>query len=291
MNDNSIYKEIIPKDEKLKKLIKYYYLHSSTDPKYFQKITYYPNYLTSLNIYKNSEVTLNEFSRTHEYKKEENNLKILVVKFDVSREIIMKGAFNKITIVFNPLGLNHFLNIPISSITKDYCTLFDYFGKTFDTVIDQVYETENIIQKRDLLDNYFSKHIIGFKEDTLSKAVVKIIENSDLDSVQQIATDLNISRKTLLRLFKKHLLYSPSEYKAIVKFRKTLNYYQKKSNKPNFTALAHVGNYYDQSDLNLHFKNRTGITPKLLLTNIQTIYNDLYWTLESVPKVLSSKIE
>ena len=290
MNDNSIYKEIIPKDEKLKKLIKYYYLHSSTDPKYFQKITYYPNYLTSLNIYKNSEVTLNEFSRTHEYKKGEKNLKLLVVKFDVSREIIMKGAFNKITIVFNPLGLNHFLNIPISSITKDYCTLFDYFGKTFDTVIDQVYETENIIQKRDLLDNYFSKHIIGFKEDTLSKAVVKIIENSDLDSVQQIATDLNISRKTLLRLFKKHLLYSPSEYKAIVKFRKTLNYYQKKSNKPSFTALAHEGNYYDQSDLNLHFKNRTGITPKLLLTNIQTIYKDLYWTLESVPKVLSSKI-
>ena len=119
----------------------------------------------------------------------------------------MKGSFNKITIIFNPLGLNHFLNVPLSSLTTNYCYLFNYFGEAFENVIKQVYEVESITKKRDLLDTFFCNNIVLFEESILTKAVERIIESSGLDTIQQIAADLKVSRKTLLRLFKKHLLY------------------------------------------------------------------------------------
>ena len=101
MNDNSIYKEFTPTNNTLKKYIKLYYIHYSDDPDYHQKITYYPNYTTSLNMYKDSKVTWNDVTRTHSYFKTNEICKLLVAKFDVSREIIMKGKFNKITIVIS----------------------------------------------------------------------------------------------------------------------------------------------------------------------------------------------
>ena len=66
---NSVYKQIEPKSTLLKPLIKLYYIHQSSDKDAIEKITYFPNYVTTINVYKNSKVHWSPCSRTHEKEK------------------------------------------------------------------------------------------------------------------------------------------------------------------------------------------------------------------------------
>jgi AraC-like DNA-binding protein len=218
----------------------------------------------------------------------EEYLQLLVSKFDRSRQIKMNGRFRKLTIVFHPLGLNHFLDFPLGKIAKEHFSVFETFGREFEELIQGVFRLDCQEKQSNLLDSFFLGRISKFDEPKLTYAVKSILENNGAISGNELCKDLNISRKTLLRLFQKHLAYSPSEYKSIVKFRKALEVFQEQNREINFSALAHEAQYYDQSDLNSHFKNKTGLTPKQLLKTIQTVEKGLYWNLKYVPKVQDS---
>ena len=197
----------------------------------------------------------------------------------------MQGTFHKLSIVFHPLGINHFLEPPLSQLAEDHFSFFDYFGSEFDVLLDQVFAVDQLEAKRDLLDDFFIKKYVGFSEDRLSFAVQEILDNEASVSIQSLADTLQISRKTLLRLFKKHLAISPTDYKSIVKFRKALIAYQNKKNRPSLADLAYTVDYYDQSDLNFHFKQKTGQTPQELFKILKTIEKGLFWQIAHVPKV------
>lgn len=282
---NSIYKQIAPQSEDIKPLIKLYYIHQSTAKNAIEKITYFPNYGTTINVYENSKVSWSPFSRTHKQERNDSYLKLLVGKFDRSREIILNGPYNKLTIVFNPLGLNNFIDIPLANIIESHFSFFDYFGDTFDQTLQQVFSSDNLETKRDILDKFFESKLIGFVEHRLSFAINQILKTGGDISILALADELLISRRTLHRIFKAHLGFSPMEYKSIVKFRRALNIYQNRVTKTNFSSLSYAANFYDQSDLNAHFKVKTGLSPKQLFSVIETIERELYWKVEYVPKV------
>ncbi|MEO0339266.1 MAG: AraC family transcriptional regulator, partial [Bacteroidota bacterium] len=209
---------------------------------------------------------------------------LLVAKFDKSREIIMRGAYNKLTIVFNSLGLNHFLDIPLGKIAQDHFALFEHYGEDFEKIIQEIFNADHLEDKRDLLDAFFLSKLVGFQEERLSYAVQAIHTHGGDVSIQKIAKELGISRRTLLRLFHTHLALSPVEYKSIIKFRRALDIYQNQVEKTNISTLSYEANFYDQSDLNFHFKAKTGLSPKQLFSTIKTVNQDLYWKMERVPK-------
>ena len=124
---HSNYKQIKPRTHKLKSLIKLYYIQQSKYKNTIEKITYFPNYTTTLNIYKNSKVRCSKYSRTHEKVTNDSYLKLLVGKIDRSREVIQIGEYNKLSIVFHPLGLNNFISAPLSTLVKDHFSFFDSF--------------------------------------------------------------------------------------------------------------------------------------------------------------------
>lgn len=280
----SVYKKIEPQSEGLKSLIKLYYIHQSNDDNAVEKITYYPNFVTTINVYQGSSVTWDAFSRTHEKTCSEDFLKLLVGKFDKSRQIHLKGSYNKLSIVFHPLGLNHFIDLPLSKLVQPHFSFFNYFGKSFDKIFQDVFEEDDMEEKRDILDEYFRSRLLGFFDDRLSYAVDQIMKNSEI-SMKAISDELNISRKTLLRLFKKHLAQSPTDFKLAVKFRRALNIYQARTRKANLSQLAYEARFYDQSDLNYHFKVKTGLSPRQLFATLHTIEKGLYWKVDYVPKV------
>lgn len=284
MESSSSYIQFYPQLANLQPYIKLYYIHQSSQESFYERITYFPNYSTTINIYQHSNLEWDEFSRIHSYDPKQGLLKLLVSKFDHSRQIITKGPFNKLSIVFNPLGINHFLKLPLSKIAQAHFSFFNYFDPAFDALLEEVFATSNLEEKGYLLDTFFQAQFVGFQEHRLIHSVNRILETNGQIGVEVLAEELGISRKTLLRLFKKHLDYSPSTYKSIVKFRETLNSYQSAQKKPNFSALAHEAAYYDQSDLNAHFKEKTGLTPNQLFSELQTIQQDLYWKLEAKPK-------
>ncbi len=279
----SKYSQIEPGLQNLKQFIKLYYVHSSEDDSLIERTTYFPNFTATLNIYQDSKVTWDSYSRTHEEENTGQFLKLLVGKIDKSREVIQKGKFNKLSIVFHPLGLNNFVDYPLSNIIEDHFAFFDSFGESFDRILHKVFETDDLVLKRDMLDEYFSSIHVGFVEDHMTFAVNKILNADENISIQSIANELGISRKTLYRLFKTHLSMSPTEYSGIVKFRRALNMFFQNKDRMNLVDISYNANFYDQSDLNLHFKQKTGLTPKRLFAEIQTIANELHWRVDHVP--------
>jgi AraC-like DNA-binding protein len=282
----STYQEIYPADPILRKYIKLYYTHTAEAPDFYERIIYYPNYTTTLNIYANSKVEREDFSRTHTFDSQAGFTSLLVAKFDYSRAIIMQGPLNKLSIVFHPLGLNQFIDEPLGKYISDHFSYFDYFGRSFEKILPQLFTVEKLDEKREILDAFFLKQLKSFDELRLINAVEQIMQAEEPISVQELAGRLQISRKTLLRLFQKHLAYSPKEFMSVVRFRKALINYQSKVEKPNFTALAYESQFYDQSDLNHQFRERTGLTPNQLFTKLKTIQKELYWSVQrGVPKV------
>ena len=272
-----IFKLFTPKNEVLKTHIKTYYLHAATEKDFHQNIIYYPNYTTTLNIYKNSKIEWSDFERTHTYDKKEGFKTLLVGKINKARGIKMFGPFEKIGIVFHPLGLNHFINIPLSKIIKEHFSFFDFFGNVWDELLVELFNAKEINDKVKVLDDFFTEHYFLFNENRLKKAVDIILNKNELIKVSDLADELNISRKTLLRLFQKHLSYSVEEYISVVKFRKALINYQNKNHPSRLTDIAYESGYYDQSDFIRHFKSRAGVNPKRLFAELQTVEKGLYW--------------
>src|SRR5690606_18865319 len=117
-----------------------------------------------------------------------------------------------------------------------------------------------------------------FEEKQLQKAIKEIVLSNGTIKVDELEKLTSVSRKTLLRLFKKHTLSSIEDYKKMVMFRNSLNYALQNKELSNLTDVALFNMYYDQSHFIKHFKSITKETPKTLLPKISQIGNeDLYW--------------
>ena len=226
-------------------------------------------------------LTWDGLSRTHTYAPDQDYLTLLVGKFDRSREIVMQGPLNKLSIVFHPLGLNHFVNVPLSLLVADHFSFFTHFGETFEELLPKLFTSSSLTEKRDILDGFFLQQFRSFEEGRLKRAVNQILESDESVKVSQLSDLLGLSRKTLLRLFQKHLGYTVESYISVVKFRKALIAYQQKKTKPLLTEIAYEGNYYDQAHFIHDFKAKTGLNPKQLYSQLQTLEEGLFWKLSS----------
>ncbi len=167
MNSDLDYQQINPKSEQLKSLIKLYYIHRSADESSSERIVYFPNYVTTINIYQHSKVSWTDYSRTHEYDERQRFLKLFVSKFDRSREIITKGRFDKLSIVFHPLGINHFLPKPLSHYTANHFSFFDHFGASFEEVHFLITKNAQVFGEETGHYNIWKRVIDAFREGTM----------------------------------------------------------------------------------------------------------------------------
>lgn len=197
------------------------------------------------------------------------------------QSVQLNGKHQKIGIVFNPLGLNHFLDCELSKISNNLSFDFNYFGKDFENRLEEVYKTSNFEEKVALLDTFFAEKHNPKIDERIVLAVEKIIETKGTISSKELTDLLLISRKTLLRMFKNHLNCSVEDYKKLVRFRVTLNHYQSLENKPKLSDIAYDNFFYDQANFINHFKSLVGTSPKLLFNSIEKLGDeDTYWTLK-----------
>ncbi len=264
-----------PKSQLIKNHIAYYYFHKSELIDFSNKFQYYPNYKNALTIYKHSNI---KYQGNHSMSYPDKTTPFYMAYSGVQsqpRIAEIKAPFNKIGIIFQPLGLHHFIKEDLKKIisqTED--KTFNYFGDPLTKSCKLIYETNSIDEKVQLLDAFFTTHYANFNEERLKRAVQLLLEPEQEYTVQGLAGTLQIHRKTLLRLFIKHLNCTVKDYIGIIQFRKALNQYQNAENKPQFVELAYKSNYYDQSNFINHFKKITGFNPKRLFKGMDHIGNE-----------------
>lgn len=271
-----------PISEKISRYISYYYFYTSEDENYQKSFVFYPNYKHALTAYKDSEVLLTD-SESIVNPSDKITIKPLYsINKDKSIKVSMNGCFDKIGIVFNPLGINHFIEKPLQNIFPQNFDFFSHLGNDFNKVLQNVFSQKQIVKKVSLLDYFFEKKYIPFDEPILKKSVKAIITSNGAIKVSELSEELNVNRKTLLRLFKKHTNMSVEEYRKMVMFRQALNYFHQSKEKTNLTDVALFSMYYDQAHFIKHFKSITQETPTTLLSKISHLgEEDTYWYFEN----------
>ncbi len=279
---NDTFVTIKPLSEKISRYISYYYFHASDDENYNKSFVFYPNYKHALTVYKDSKVTLTE-SESKVSPSEKTTIKSLyAINKSKNIKVTIKGVFDKIGIVFNPLGINFFIDKPLSEIFTTELGFFPYFGGEFTKLLAQVFDEKELQNKATLLDAFFEKRFVEFDEPILKKSIKEIISTNGAIKVSELSEKSNIHRKTLLRLFKKHTNMSVEEYRKMVMFRQALNYFHQNKETTNLTDVALFSMYYDQAHFIKHFKSITKETPTTLLSKISHLgEEDTYWYFEN----------
>lgn len=269
-----------PKSEIISKYIAYYYFHSCSDNKFEKSFVFYPNYKNALTVYKDSEAVLSE-EGTSVSPSDRQQLSIFyTTNINRNIKVSLKGRFDKIGIVFTPLGLNHFIDKPLAEIVADRVSHFEYFGKSFENRVIAVFAATDDAEKVMLLDSFFEDLRTDFDLPILKKAVEAIILSDGSIKVSELSEKLSSNRKTILRLFQKHLLCSVEEYKKMVRFRHAINFSQEQKEANSLTEIALFGQYYDQADFTRQFKSIAKESPKKVISSISKLGDETYWKFE-----------
>jgi len=215
-------------------------------------------------IHQNSSIQWNKQKRFTMPNTLAQQSSILTFSTQSSREVTMQGRINKLGIIFEPMGVNHFIDVPLHKLVQDTITNFDYYGSTFWQMTEAVFAANTIEVKRDLLDAFFLRHYQPFELTELIWVTEQIMRLNGIISVNDFARQLHISRKTLLRLFNRHLAHNVKGFSSLVKFRNALQLYKKHQGQLNLTQLAYESQYYDQSTFIKNIQAFTGLTPKVL---------------------------
>lgn len=271
-----------PKNELIKKHIPYYYFYKTFDSGFYKQFNYYPHYRIGLTVQKNSNITWDSKSRITTYKKGQTTI-LLTKNIKTKRVAKDYGIINKICIAFEPLGLNHFIDCSLIDFSSESLSYFDYFGDDFLEVCDSVFRTSDVNQKVEILDSFFILKYKEFSEKRIIKAVETLLETSNSITIQRLSDLVGVNRKTLNRLFQKHLCCSPKTFRQFIKFRKAFNQYQEKNSFQSLTHIAYDNHYYDQSEFINHVKKFTGQPPKSLFSSIKQVGSfDIYWTIKEL---------
>lgn len=279
--DKGNFTTVKPKNEVVAKYIDYYYFHVSDNPVFTRSFFFYPNYKHAITIYKGSDVTLSD-EGSHVKPASHDSIDVFYsINTNHNFKVELKGVFDKIGIVFNPLGLNHFVKNSLGEFFDRTINVMDCFGEPFIKVLEKVYALSDVDAKGGLLDAFFTNAFNGFNEPVIKRAVEEILNTNGSVRVEELSDSLNVNRKTLLRLFKKHLCCSVEEYKKLVMFRNALNYSQQAGDDATLTDVALYSLYYDQAHYIKHFKSVTKQSPKVLLSRLTKLGNqETYWHFE-----------
>lgn len=270
-----------PNSRFVRQYVAYYYFHD-LETEGVKDFIYYPGHKNALTIYIESSAQYGPgYSRVYPTPGSGTCFLYSGIQNQIRRAYI-KGPFQKIGIVFQALGINHFIKEPLEYYSGHPVNkTFNGFGKAFSRKCEEVFEENTFENRVALLDNYFETFFVGFDKPRLISAVEHIINSDDKVTVAQLTNQLNVNRRTILSDFKKHLCCTAKDFIDIVRFRKVLDQYLLKENKPKLTHLALDNNFYDQAQLINHFRKFTGFNPKRLFRSVEKVgTEDTFWTME-----------
>lgn len=251
-----------PKNKILQKFIEGYYFISESDKPQSIKYLTFPNNFVIFSVNQNAEVSYNSNKVIITKSKKEIISTDIVLRYSKPLEITYDVAINEITIYFKPLGINHFMDCDEfffkESEVRNYFPFSDFKQKMIDIL--SISSRENQI---DELEKYWLSKIRN-KDFGVLNSILSDIEKGI--KIEDIAIKLNVSRQYINKLFKRNIGKSPTEFRKIHRFRKSL----KNSKEKSLTEISYDNFFYDQSHFIKDFKNFSKINPSFFFKNVDT---------------------
>jgi len=189
----------------------------------------------------------------------------------------LQGQLDKVTILFKPLGINHFISQPFGALYTQPSEVFGAWDNEpeYHAFLKEFYDTDDTGIRANLLESFLMSRYAPFAEyDVLAKSL-ELLSNFELDlSVETISNQLGLNVRTFNRLLKKHLGVSPVTYKKVARFRHSLQNKIFETGVKRMTDLAYQSNYYDQAYFNKIYRSLTGSNPQRFFNQVNSLADD-----------------
>ncbi len=255
------FKFINTKNENLSRYLEGFYIFQKDDTDQELQYTVFSSNHIILSIYRFADYAQEQDKVIIQENRDRPFLSLLTTTVETPLCCTYKGAVREMTFCFKPLGFNHFLDQDLRHYFQKGCIPFSPFPDFEKEMISILEEgDEKIVQER--VEHYWASKFKVKEFDLLEKIIARIQQDNTTD-IQEIARDMGVSRQHIVRLFDAHLCKSPSVFRKIDRFRKTLrNRVAVLKEQDNLTALTYESLFYDQSHLIRDFKSLTGMSPK-----------------------------
>ncbi|MFC0076510.1 helix-turn-helix domain-containing protein [Flavobacterium procerum] len=254
-----------PINETLKKYIKGYYFFLEKDE--YDSICYwtFPNNYNIVSVTQNVSIIKRDNKIMITPSKEKNIFSHITYRYDTPIEIFYEKPLNEITIYFEPLGLNFFTDKVEVYYSKDNTkeVEFDPFPD-FKKEMEKIFSIQEREKQIEQLEDYWLSKFVH-KDVSMIKELIADIEANA--KIEEVAKKHKISRQYLNKIFQKNIGKSPSEYRKIHRFRKSIT---DKNQVKNLTELSYENLFYDQSHFVKDFRDLTFKSPKTFFEKINT---------------------
>jgi AraC-like DNA-binding protein len=265
-----------PQDHVLKRHIEYYYFLSSASPDFNTTYYSFPNIVQGFNIHKNADCEIKpNFTRIFESRRN-RFFSIVQGYYELPLLVNLSGRLDKITIIFKPLGFNHFIDAPFKSVIGKPSRVFtEWDSPEYFAFLEDFYGTSDLKKRVALLERFLlsiHRNIEGGK--TLQAALDKLTDFDDELTVEEIARSLSLNVRTFNRLFLKHFGISPAAFKKIARFRHSLGNKLFSKKFKTLTEIGYESNFYDQSYFIKMYKNLNGNNPSRFFDSIEKLADE-----------------
>lgn len=187
---------------------------------------------------------------------------IIVGQMRQAIQIKPLGKINLFGIRFQTIGAYHFFRFSMDELT-DKIERLDLVCEVADKYLEeQINESLTTQERIGIVENFLTKKIA--KKESTNKAtevtIEKIIENSGLISVREIAKEVGLSQRQLERHFLQKVGVSPKFFSRMIRLKSILQSLQSQQNH-NLSNLALSFGYYDQAHFTHEFKEFAGKSP------------------------------
>ncbi|MFP3595436.1 AraC family transcriptional regulator [Chryseobacterium sp. SIMBA_029] len=180
------------------------------------------------------------------------------------KDLVTKGAFSFIVVVFQPYFLNLLLGVSAREIQNQMITVEDVIKNDLQPFQEKLFykvDPKVIIHE---LNTYFTA-FLSKKADSdhhlIRAAQQYILHNKGNISLKDLENFTGYSERQLERKFDHYIGISPKKYSNITRLHYFLSLMKSRNTNENITRLSYHAGYADQSHLIKDFKNNTGLTP------------------------------
>ena len=211
---------------------------------------------------------INLYTRLKSRKSGENNFNTVTSCTLIGPQItpfklLVQESHKTVSIIFQPGGLNRFLNIPMTEIFDNGYPAREVIGREIEELLDKSHDTISFVELNRIVQTYFLRKLSKVKEPLpIDFALQHLLANYNTN-MEKIAGMACMSIRNFERKCKERLGMPAKMYARIARFHKA---YKMIESRPiiSWADLTYEAGYYDQTHFIKDFKEFARLTPTLL---------------------------
>ena len=211
---------------------------------------------------------INLYTRLKSKKSGENNFNTVTSCTLIGAQItpfklLVEESNIAVSIIFQPGGLNRFLNIPLTEIFDNGYSAREVIGREIEELLDKSHDTISLNELDNIVQSYFLRKLSQIKEPLpIDFALQHLLKNHNTN-MDKIAGMACMSIRNFERKCKERLGMPAKMYARIARFHKA---YKILESRPiiSWADLTYEVGYYDQTHFIKDFKEFARLTPTLI---------------------------